>query len=68
MITIKTEKQIGKLIQKSKIDNKDVRMISANELENLEIGEFELIYSHECNENSMKLAQVIILNKLMKQK
>ena len=27
MIAINTEKQIGKLIQKSKIDNRDVRLI-----------------------------------------
>lgn len=67
MIAIKTEKQIGKLIQKSKIDNRDVRLIYANELENLEIGEFELIYAHD-DINSMNLAQTIILNKLMKQK
>lgn len=67
MIAIKTEKEIGKLIQKSKIDNRDVRMIYASELNKLEIGEFELIYSHD-DINSMNEAKTIILNKLMKQK
>jgi len=60
MIAIKTDKEVGKLI------HVNVRLIDPMELQNLEIGDFELIYSHECDDNSMKLAQVIILNKLMK--
>ena len=67
MIVIKTEKEVGKLIQKSKLDNRDVRLICASELSMLDIGDFELIYSHD-NVNSTNEAQTIILNKLMKQK
>jgi predicted HTH domain antitoxin len=67
MIAIKTEKEVGKLIQKSKIDNKDVRLIYASELIKLEVGDFELIYAHD-NIDCMNEAQTIILNKLMKQK
>ena len=54
----------GKLIQTSKIDGRPVRMIYASELNKLNIGDFELIHSHD-DVNSMREAQTIILNKLM---